>query len=182
MTSPLVEGFGYLAQGPSMLVVIEGTYAPPPGTDIYACKLIRQLQMDPQVAAALPMKVTFSVDQHIQGIWRKAREFTATGPKGITFSHFIAASHDPLLASFDATMANIPYASGYSSSRWQFGTDVMIPKSTASLRVDKLRTLLRLDPEFNQNNKILGCNLMSHAEASAQMPAILRQPQEASCY
>jgi hypothetical protein len=69
-------------------------------------------------------------------------------------------------------MANIPYESGYSSSWWQFGTDVMIPKSTASLRVDKLRTLLLLDPEFNQNIKILGRNLMSHAEASAhQMPA-----------
>jgi hypothetical protein len=47
----------------------------------------------------------------------------------------------------------------------------MIPKSTASLRVVKLCTLLLLDPEFNQNNKILGRNLMSHAEASAQMPA-----------
>jgi hypothetical protein len=47
----------------------------------------------------------------------------------------------------------------------------MIPKSTASLRVDKLRTLLLLDPEFNQNNKILGRALMSHAEAFDQMPA-----------
>jgi hypothetical protein len=97
--------------------------------------------MDPHVADAPPIKVTFSVDQHIQGWW-KAQEFTATGPKGLTFSHFNAA----LLASFDSTMANIPYASEYSSSRWQFGTDVMIPKSTASLRVDKLRTLLLLDP------------------------------------
>jgi hypothetical protein len=169
MTSPLVEDFGYLAQGPSTLAVLEGTCAPPPGTDIYTCKLLRQLQMDPHVAVAPPMKVTFSVEQHIQG-WRKAREFTATGPKCLTFSHFIAASYDPLLVLFDVTMANIPYASRCSSSRWQFGTDVMIPKSTASLRVDKLRTLLLLDPEFNQNNKILGRNLMSHAEASAQMP------------
>jgi hypothetical protein len=30
MTSPLVEDFGYLAQGPSTLAVLEGTYAPPP--------------------------------------------------------------------------------------------------------------------------------------------------------
>jgi hypothetical protein len=72
MTSPLVEDSGYLAQGPSTLAVLEGTYAPPPDTDIYACKLLRQLQMDPHVAAAPPMEVTFSVAQHIQG-WRKAR-------------------------------------------------------------------------------------------------------------
>jgi hypothetical protein len=76
-----------------------------------------------------------------------------------------------MLASFDATMANIPYATGYSPLRWQSGTDVMIPKSVASLRVDKLRTILLLDPEFNQNNKLLGRSLMSHAEKYAQMPA-----------
>jgi hypothetical protein len=114
--------------------------------------------------------VIFTVEQHIRG-WRKAREFTATGPSGLTFSHFIAATHDPLLTSFDATMANIPYATGYSPKRWQLGTDVIIPKSTASLDANKLGTLLLLDPEFNHNNKILGHALMSHAEAFDQMPA-----------
>ena len=111
------------------------------------------------------------MNQHMHG-WRKAREFTATGPSGLTFSHFMVATHDPLLASFDVTMANIPYATGYSPLRWQSGTDVMIPKSTASLRVDKLRTILLLDPEFNQDNKMLGQSLMSQAEQfSHQMPA-----------
>jgi hypothetical protein len=129
--------------------------------------------MDPSVAAAPPMKIVFSIEDHIKG-WRKAREFTATGPSGLTFSHFIAATYDPLLASFDATMANIQYATGYSPIRWQSGTDVMILKSTISLpislRVDKLRTLLLLDPEFNQNNKILGRSLMRQAEAHSQIP------------
>ena len=101
--------------------------------------------------------------------WRKAREFTATGHSGLTFLHFMAATHDPLLASFDVTMANIPYATGYSPLRWQTGTDVMIPKSTASLRVNKLWTILLLDPEFNQNNEILGRSLISQAEQFSQM-------------
>jgi hypothetical protein len=65
----------------------------------------------------------------------------------------------------------LSYATGYLSIRWQSGTDVMIPKSVASLRVDKLRTLLLLDPEFNQNNKILGRSVMAHAEAYSQIPA-----------
>jgi hypothetical protein len=169
MTWPLVEDFGYLAQGPATQAVLAGTYVPPPGTDIYARKLFPHLAMDPSVAAAPPMKIVFSIEDHIKG-WRKAREFTATGPSGLTFSHFIAATYDPLLASFDATMANIPYATGYSPIRWQSGTDVMIPKSTISLRVDKLRTLLLLDPEFNQNNKILGRSLMRQAEAHSQIP------------
>jgi hypothetical protein len=126
--------------------------------------------MDPVVANAPPIKAIFSIDQHIRG-WRKAREFTASGPTGLTFSHyFIAASYDPLLASFDVTMANIPYVTGYSSICWQAGSNICIPKYVASLQVDKLRTLLLLDPEFNSNNKILGRSLMTHTETHSQIP------------
>jgi hypothetical protein len=170
MTSPLLDDFGYLAQGAATSAVLDGTYIPPPGTDIYAAKLLKELQVSPAVRQAPPMNIVFDTDQFSKG-WRKAREFTATGPSGLTFSHFIAATYDPQLASFDATMANIPYATGYSSRRWQFGTDVMIPKSVASLRVDKSRVLLLLDPEFNQNNKALGRSAMAHAEALSQVPA-----------
>ena len=158
--------FGYLlAQGSATSAVLDGSYVPLPGTDVYAQKLFRELRMDPAVAEAPPRNVVFSIDQHTHR-WKKVREFTATGPSGLTLLHFIAATHDPLLASFDVTMANIPYATEYSPLRWQSSTDAMIPKSTAySLRLDKLRTILLLDPEFNQNNKILlGRSLMSQAE------------------
>jgi hypothetical protein len=46
MTSPLFEEFGYLAQGPATSEVLNGTYIPPPGTDIYARKLFQELRMD----------------------------------------------------------------------------------------------------------------------------------------
>jgi hypothetical protein len=116
------------------------------------------------------MSVVLSIAQHIRG-WKKSKEFTATGPSGLTFSHFIASTYDPMLASFDSTMANIPCATGYSPLCWQSGTGVMIPKSIASLRVDKLWTILLLDPELNQNNKLLGRSLMRQAEKYSQMPA-----------
>jgi hypothetical protein len=170
MTSPLIDIFGYLAQGPAADSVLDGSFVPPPGTDPYAVKLLAELKMAAAVREAPPMRVVFSVDEHIKG-WRKAREFTASGPSGLTFSHFIAGTYDQTIASFDATMANIPYATGYSSLRWQSGTDVMIPKSVASLWVDKLRTLLLLDPEYNQNNKLLGRSVMAHAEKYGQIPA-----------
>jgi hypothetical protein len=170
MNSPLVEAFGYLALGLPTDSVLAGTYVPPPGADIYAAKWLAKLKMDPAVRAAPPMRVVFSVAGHVQG-WRKVREFTTLGPSGFTLSHFIAGTFDPAIASFDATTANIPYATGCSSLWWQTGTDVMIPKSVASLWVDKLRTLLLLDPEFNQNNKLLGRSVMVHAEHHNQMPA-----------
>jgi hypothetical protein len=117
MTSPLLNDFGYLAQGSATAEVLAGTYVPPAGTDMYAKKLLLQLKIDPRVAQAPPMNGTFSTAEHSKG-WRKAKAFTATGPSGWTFSHFIAGTFDPLLAAFDATMANIPYATGYSSLQW----------------------------------------------------------------
>jgi hypothetical protein len=92
--------------------------------------------------------------------WENSRRFSQ-----------IASTYDPLLASFETTMANIPCTTGYSPLRWQSDADVMIPKSVASLRVDKLRTILLLDPEFNQNNKLLGRSLMRQAVKYSQMPA-----------
>jgi hypothetical protein len=133
-------------------------------------KLLSELKMDAADRDAPPMRVVFSVEEHIKG-WRKAREFPASGPSGLTFSHFFAGTYDPMIASFNATMANIAYATGYSSLRWQSGTDVMIPKSVASLWVDKLHTLLLLNPEYNQNNELLGCSVMAHAEKYGQIPA-----------
>jgi hypothetical protein len=67
MTSPLVDEFGYLAQGPATNAVLKGTYIPPPGTDPYAQKLLKELKMDSSVAASPPMKVIFCVNQHIKG-------------------------------------------------------------------------------------------------------------------
>jgi hypothetical protein len=170
MTQLFFKDFGYLAQGTATSSVLDGTYLPAPGTDIYAVKLLKQLKMDPAVANAPPMKVVFSIQQHIRG-WKKAREFTASAPTGLTFLHFISAAYDPILASFDTTMVNIPYATGYSSLRWQSGSNICIHKSVASLRVDKLRTILLLDQEFNHINKLLGRSLMSHAETYSQIPA-----------
>ena len=60
MTSPLVEDFGYLAQGSATAAILDGSYVPPPSTDVYAQKLLRELRMDPAVAASPPINVLFS--------------------------------------------------------------------------------------------------------------------------
>ena len=167
MTCPLLEDFGHLAQGLATASVFDSTRAPPPGMDACARKLSKELKMDP---AAPSMKLVFSIEQRRRG-WKKAREFAVTGSSGLTFSHFIAATRDPLLTSFDATVANVPHATGHSPPRWQSGTDVIVPKSMASPRVDELRAILLMDPKLDQNNKLLSRSLMSHAEKHSQIPA-----------
>ena len=57
---------------------------------------------------------------------------TSSSPFEPTFVHYIAGSRDQQIAEFDATMANIPYASGYSPEVWIKMVDVLIPKKTTS--------------------------------------------------
>jgi hypothetical protein len=59
MISPLVDIFGYLAQGPATYSVIDGSFVPPPGTNPYAVKLLSELNMDAAVREATPMRVVF---------------------------------------------------------------------------------------------------------------------------
>jgi hypothetical protein len=58
MQSPLLKDFGYLAQGPATRLVLNDSYVPPPGTDVYARKLFRQLAMSPSVSSGSPSDVS----------------------------------------------------------------------------------------------------------------------------
>ena len=63
-------------------------------------------------------------------------------------------------------MYNIPYATGYSPSRYQFGTDAMLLKASKSRRIEKLRTIILYGAEFNFMNKILGRDMLANAESN----------------
>ena len=44
LQSPLIDDFGYLGVGEAAGRVLDGTYTPPPGSDPYACRLLKGLQ------------------------------------------------------------------------------------------------------------------------------------------
>ena len=92
------------------------------------------------------------------------REFTSAGPSGIRFSHFKASLTCDYIADFEAAMTNIPYATGLAPTRWKSGINVMIEKKKGDFRVNKLRTILLFEADFNQNNKLLGRDMMYNAE------------------
>lgn len=55
-------------------------------------------------------------------------------------------------------------ATGLLPTRWQQGTDVMLQKKKGNFRVGKLRTIILLEADFNNNNKLLGCEMMASGE------------------
>ena len=92
-----------------------------------------------------------------------------TSQSKLHFGHFKANCLNPTIASFDAAMSNIPYATGYSPSHWQHGTNAELLKSENDFRVEKLRTILLYEADFNANNKLLGRSLMTNAETLSQL-------------
>jgi hypothetical protein len=117
MKSPLVEDFGYLGIGENARAVLDGTYVPPPGTNAYAVMLLEQLKI-PDSIRDDPLPAFIETEQFIQG-WRHAKEHMTMGSAFLHFGHFKAGTRDPVIADFEATMAHIPYTTGYSPQRWQ---------------------------------------------------------------
>jgi Reverse transcriptase (RNA-dependent DNA polymerase) len=68
------------------------------------------------------------------------------------------------LCNLDKWFLEVALKTGHSLERWQQGIDVMIPKKQDSLRVDKLRTIVLMEADFNFLNKIIGRRIMQQAE------------------
>lgn len=163
MTAPLVDDLTYLGIGPQADSILRGEYQAPEGTDPFAVKLLKHLKMDPAINAAPPVPIAIPTAIWQQG-WRKANERTSAGPSKLTMAHFKAGCERLHIADFEATMANIPYATGYSPKRWCNGINAMLEKKKNNFRVDCLRTIMLYDVEFNMTNKILGRDTMAQAE------------------
>jgi hypothetical protein len=150
MKSPLVEDFGYLGIGENARAVLEGTYIPPQGTNVYAAMLLEQLKIPDRIRDnSLPAFI--ETEQFVQG-WRHAKERTTTGSAFLHFGHFKAGTRDPVIAEFEATMAHIQYAMGYSPQRWQHVVDFELLEKERVYRPETFRTIQLYGPDFNQNN------------------------------
>jgi hypothetical protein len=106
--------------------------------------------MEIAVSTQPPISLVIST-QSYRDSWKKMKPNTSSSPFGPTFFHYITGrSRDQQIAEFDATMANIPYASGFSPEVWIEMVDVFInPKKTTSLAIEKLRIIVLFHTLFN---------------------------------
>ena len=157
MQPPLRNDFGDLGKGPGTEKVLNGEYIPSlnltPSTQEYIklCSLPKgELIMNP---------LTRSLDYFNQS-WRKMREQTSS--RDIHFGHFRAATEQNKIMNLHYQLAEIPFRTGYSPTRWKKATNVMILKKEGNTDIDKLRTLVLFEADFNHNNKFLGRSMMHH--------------------
>jgi hypothetical protein len=101
--------------------------------------------------------------------WKKMREQTSVGISGIHFGHLKSCARDKFLTEYKSCISHIPFATGYSSSSWQYGVNVMIRKKAQVDFVTGLRTVVLTETDFNFNNKILGQMTLQHAELTGAL-------------
>ena len=169
MQPDFVSRTGYLGELPGTEEILDGTFIPGKDMDPYAVQFLSQLKMEDAVRNAKPITKMISTESY-QNSWKKMKPNTASSPFGPEFVHYIAGSQDKQIAEFDATMANIPYASGYTPEAWTKFVDVLIPKKTTSSAIEKLRIIVLFHALFNMNNKRIGREMVANAERLNQIP------------
>jgi len=69
------------------------------------------------------------------------------------------------VAKINRLMATIPMLTGISPTQWQKTLNVMLEKLAGNGWVEKLQVIMLFKADFNNNNKWLGCVLMTQAES-----------------
>jgi len=93
--------------------VLAGTFEPPLSCNPFTKKVLAHLK---RPATVRPIKAP-ELAEYIYG-WKRAREETSSSYSNVHFGYYIAGSQDERIAQFNAGMAAIPAAMGYSPNRW----------------------------------------------------------------
>ena len=149
--------FGDLADGPCVQQVLDGTYTPAPEVDSYTKSFLESCQRKPNSCTQLDRD-----KRSFQHSWSKMKEKTSS--RDLHFGHFkTGVEHDRILQ-MHFELAEIPFRTGYSPTRWQEATQLMILKKLGLIDVERLRTLVLYEADFNHNNKFLGKSMMEHMQ------------------
>ena len=162
MMGQLAKDLGRLGDTPEANDILNGRYTPPPGTNQYVAEFLQHLKYDKNAFNDPPQEIV-STQDYTTG-WKKKKERISAGKSGWTFSHSKTCIMNKSVADFEATMAHIPYVTGYAPKEWKIGVNIMIYKKANLDRVDKLRTIVLKEADANFNDGKLGRDMMNHAE------------------
>ena len=116
-TSPLIDKVGWLAEKEGAREILETgsiTLGPnDPSLYDFTIDFIKSLKRPDHIKPLTVEEVEITLEKHIRS-WKRAKEKTLGGDVFMHFGHFIAGIQDPEIATFEASMRNIPFKHGFS--------------------------------------------------------------------
>ena len=151
--------FGYNADTTAGDEILDGTYWYDPDFDTNTKAICEELA---QIRTIIPENSISDIIRHGEwgNFWRKAREETSSSESGLHFSHYKAGASSPLISHYHSTKASVVLKSGQGLERWSRGMSVMLEKVAGCQLINKLRSILLMEADFNCVNKIIYGNRM----------------------
>jgi hypothetical protein len=139
------------------------TPPPPDEVDEYTKKVINQFRKNRKSTEHDPLYK--STPEEWKSFWKGATERTSCGCDILHFGTWKAGSFSETIAELDALLTDIPLQTGYSPLRWSVAIDALILKKAGVTFVEKLRTIVLFQGDFNYPNKYIGRHMMKDGEA-----------------
>ena len=109
--------------------------------------------------------------QQLSTILEKSKEKTASSVSGIHFGHYKSVTNITILCNLHEGLLHLVFNFGAPLQRWSKGMSCMLEKKEVSIRVNKLRSILLIEDDFNFGTKILfGKQLMDRMEIVKTIP------------
>ena len=152
----LRKDFGEHGEGNKTKALFQGKYKIPAHVDKYTSAFIQTCRQK-----KYHKKASFERNEEMyKRSWEKMDERISS--RRLHFGHFKAACKSKDIINLHYKMAEIPFRTGYDPKRWRNATNVMILKKVGLYDIDRLRTIVLYEADFNHNNKYFGKHMMQH--------------------
>jgi hypothetical protein len=151
--APICKGklrgqFGYMANTKAAEEVLNGTYQCAQDINDGTRDLFQEIGWLRSIIPKNSVSTTWTPEGWADS-WSGKREETSSSQSGLHFSHYIAGAKSPVIARHDSLKATICNKWGFSLDRWGNGLSCMLEKVPACCLVDKLRSILLMEADFN---------------------------------
>lgn len=154
MQEPLHNLIGPLGLNQTADEILQGTFNPPDTIDDETRNVIQHMRINDRVILQGPLR-NGCTTREFQRFWKKRREKISSPMSGIHNGHYISAAQDDYLSKLTSILSSIPWTMGITPQRWMKSLNVEIEKKKGFRRLDKLRTIVLLEADFNTGTKMI---------------------------
>ena len=148
--------FGYMANNEAGQAVLNGSYQCPEGTDEGAIDLFREIAHIRSIVPKDLVNTSFTRQWWVDH-WMTKKEKTSSSESGLHFGHYKAGALSEIISRHDALKTTICNKWGFALER---GLSCMLEKIPGCNLIEKLRSILLMEADYNTNNKELIGNRM----------------------